>query len=293
MTEGTIVRGVGGFYYVDTADGQVECRARGKMRREKIMPMVGDRVRITIAGENLRHLPTGAVDEILPRKNALARPPVANIDCVVIVAATAMPAPDFFVIDKLIASAENVGIDVILVMNKTDLTPSDEIARIYAPTGYRMIPACAPSGDGVARLKEILRGKTAAFAGNSGVGKSSILNDFGFSLPIGAVSKIERGKHTNRHVELMRWEPDSFVMDTPGFSLLEPQGIAADVLRTLFMEFAPYAGGCRFKNCMHVHADPKDCAVTAAVESGAIAASRYASYCALYDQLKDVRAWDK
>ena len=286
---GTIVKGIGGFYYVDTERGIVQCRARGKMRREKILPLIGDNVTITIASESPLE---GAIDEILPRKNSLIRPPVSNIDVVVIVIATASPAPDFFVIDKLIASAEKVETDIVIAVNKTDLSAADDIIKAYKPAGYTVIPLSAANGSGIDSLKRAISGRTAAFAGNSGVGKSSILNYFGFELETGEVSKIERGRHTTRHVELMAGENGGFVIDTPGFSLLELTSVTAEDLDCLFAEFEQYKNQCSFKNCRHFNVSKTECAVVKAVMDGNIPQSRYDSYCQLYDKLKDVRAWD-
>lgn len=290
MTEGTIVKGIGGFYYVASEGGVVECRARGRLRRQGVVPMVGDRVRMTVQPGSLKD---GAVEEVLERKNFLVRPPVANIDCIVIVVAAASPAPDFFMIDKLTVAAESRGIEVVLAVNKTDLLLPDAVFDVYGATGYTLLSVCAATGEGIDALRARIAGKTAAFAGNSGVGKSSILNYFGLHLQTGSVSRIERGRHTTRHVELFETADGGFVMDTPGFSLLELQGIEADGLKAYFPEFAPFEGLCRFSGCSHAGVPPRDCAVAAAAADGRISAVRYGSYTQLFDLLKEVKKWEK
>lgn len=287
---GVITKGIGGFYYVSTERGIAECHARGKMRRQKITPMVGDKVEITIVNENPFE---GALEEISPRTTYLIRPAVANVDTVVIVIAATSPNPDFFMIDKLIVTAEKSNIDVIIAVNKTDLLDPDKIIEMYSSAGYKVAPICASTGEGIDVLKGLIHGKITAFAGNSGVGKSSILNCLGFTLETGVVSKIERGKHTTRHVELMPLEPNGggFVMDTPGFSILEITTVKANELKDLFREFEIYNNNCRFDDCIHIGGKPKDCAVMSAVEQGLIGDSRFNSYTALYDTLKDIKEW--
>ena len=290
MIDGVIVKGIGGFYYVPTEKGVAECRARGKFRKLGIKPMVGDRVKISLVGENP---PEGAVEEIEERKNFLIRPPVANIECIVIVVAATKPQPDFFMIDKLILSAESKGIEVLIAVNKTDLQSADEIEKIYGSCGYSVIPVCAKNNEGVDVLKEKIRGKITAFAGNSGVGKSSLLNHFGLSLDVGDVSKIERGKHTTRHVELFEVEQGTYVMDTPGFSILEITDIEASDIKKYFRELSEYDGKCRFADCNHFGTRPKDCAVAEALEKGLISPTRFESYTQLYDVLKEKKSWEK
>lgn len=290
MIDGVIVKGIGGFYYVSTENGVAECRARGKFRKQGIKPMVGDRVKITLVNENSME---GAVEEIEERKNFLIRPPVANIECIVIVVAATKPQPDFFMIDKLILSAESRGIEVVIAVNKTDLESADKIKSVYERAGYTVIPVCAATSFGVDELKEKIKGKITAFAGNSGVGKSSLLNHFGLSLDVGDVSKIERGKHTTRHVELFEVQHGSYVMDTPGFSILEITDIQANDVKKYFNEIAEYEGKCRFADCNHFGTKPKDCAVAEAVEKGKIPHSRFESYKQLYEALKEIKTWEK
>ena len=290
MTNGVIVKGIGGFYYVSTEKGICECRARGKFRKQGIKPMVGDRVKITVVNENTME---GAVEEIEERKNFLIRPPVANIECIVIVVAATKPQPDFFMIDKLILSAQSKGIEVIIAVNKTDLESSDEIKGVYEKAGYEVVSVCARTNFGVDDLKAKIEGKITAFAGNSGVGKSSLLNRFGLELDVGDVSRIERGKHTTRHVELFEVALGTYVMDTPGFSILEITDIEANDVKKYFNEIAAFDGKCRFADCHHFGTKSRDCAVAEAVEKGEIAPSRFESYKQLYEALKEIKTWEK
>lgn len=290
MINGVIVKGIGGFYYVSTEKGTVECRARGKFRKQGIKPMVGDRVRITLVDENTME---GAVEEIEERKNYLIRPPVANIECIVIVVAATKPQPDFFMIDKLILSAETKGIEVIIAVNKTDLQSADDVKSIYNGAGYEVVSVCAMTGEGIEKLKDKIKGKITAFAGNSGVGKSSLLNHFGLKLDVGDVSKIERGKHTTRHVELFEVQHGSYVMDTPGFSILEITDIEAQDVKKYFKEMLKYEGECRFADCNHFGTKSRDCAVAKAVENGEISTVRFESYKQLYKSLKEIKKWEK
>lgn len=290
MINGVITKGIGGFYYVATENGIYECRARGKFRKRGIKPMVGDKVKITVVNESPKE---GAVDEIEQRSNYLVRPPVANIECIVIVVASTHPQPDFFLIDKLIVTAEKIGIDVVIAVNKTDLQSDIEVRQIYEKSGYDVFALCAATGDGVENLKSRIKGKITAFAGNSGVGKSSLLNHFGLNLETGDISKIERGKHTTRHVELFEIENSTFVMDTPGFSILDISDVESDELKILFKEFNKYQDKCRFADCNHFGTKPRDCAVAEAVENGEISETRYDSYKQLYDALKEIKKWEK
>ncbi len=290
MIDGVIVKGIGGFYYVSTEKGTAECRARGKFRKQGIKPMVGDRVKITLVDENTME---GAVEEIVERKNFLIRPPVANIECIVIVVAATKPQPDYFMVDKLILCAETKGIEVIIAVNKTDLQSADEIKEVYTGAGYDVISLCAKTGQGVDELKSKIKGKITAFAGNSGVGKSSLLNHFGLSLDVGDVSKIERGKHTTRHVELFEVQQGSYVMDTPGFSILEITDVDAQDVKKYFREMLKYEGKCRFADCNHFGTKPKDCAVAEALGKNEISTVRFESYRQLYESLKEIKKWEK
>lgn len=285
---GTIIKGIGGFYYVDIGSETVECRARGKFRKTHELPMVGDRVEVEVGEDN-----TGSVIKILPRRNFLVRPSVANIDVLVAVSAAATPEPDYLLADKLLVVAEHRNIEAIVCINKTDLVSAEETEKflsVYKRAGYKAIAVCAGDGSGTDELFSLIDGKTAAFAGLSGVGKSSLLSLVtGRDLAVGGVSKIERGKHTTRHVELIP-AGGGYIFDTPGFSRLELDDIKAEELRMLFPEMARLEGQCRFRGCNHV-AEP-GCAVLAAVECGEIAESRHKSYKEIFDVLKNIKEWE-
>lgn len=286
--DGTIIKGVGGNYYVSTDSGIVECRAMGKLRRVST-PFVGDRVGLIMGKDG-----TGGIDKIYPRRNYLIRPSVANIDTLVLVCAAAAPDPDYGLLDKLLAMAEHKDIEGVVCINKTDLVTDEKavaIADIYSRIGYRVIIACARQQQGIDEINSLIKGKTVAFAGLSGVGKSSILSLVtGRQLAVGDVSRIERGRHTTRHVELIPAQ-GGFVLDTPGFSRLEVEGIKAAELRLLFPEMAELEGRCRFRGCAHV-AEP-DCAVTEAVQRGEISQSRYDSYKNMYEVLNGIKEWEE
>ena len=289
LLKGTIVKGIGGFYYVDTPEGIVECRARGKFRKNEILPMVGDRV---VVEKNENGL--GSVKEIEERHNFLIRPAVSNIDTLLIVAAINNPAPDTSLIDKMLVIAENKGIKGVLCVNKSDLDTTGDVDKIkacYESAGYRVIVTSAEKGEGLDELREVLKGKTTAFAGLSGVGKSSILTIItGKELQTGDTSKIERGKHTTRHVELIKIS-DGYVFDTPGFSQLDVDDIKANELKDYFPEIAKCEGECRFRGCSHT-AEP-GCRVKEMLESGEIFETRYDSYVKMYEKLKLVKDWER
>lgn len=285
---GTILKGIGGFYYVETEDGRVyECKARGIFRKENIKPMIGDRVEIETNGE------TGNIIKIQPRRTMLVRPPVANIDVLVLVAATAAPAPNLQLLDKMLITAEAAGIAPVLCVNKTDIAAADTLKRIYAPTGYPIVTVSAKTETGLSELLSYVTGKTAAFAGLSGVGKSSILNLLtGGGMETGSVSeKIHRGRHTTRHVELFSLEGGGFLLDTPGFSSFALENILAEELWQYFPEMRDVGDRCRFKGCAHV-SEP-DCAVKDKLSAGGIAPERYESYTVFYKQLKEIKSWEK
>ena len=294
MSEGTglIRKALSGFYYVDDGSGElISCRARGKFRHQKITPLVGDRVRFTRLPEG-----TGALDEILPRKNEFQRPAVANIDQLVIIASGAIPVTDPFLIDRVTAIADSKdGCDCLICINKCDLAPADELYEIYTAAGFPTLRV-SETGEGIEDLRAAISGKVSAFTGNSGVGKSSILNALspGFHLQVGEVSeKLGRGRHTTRHVELYRLGADAVVADTPGFSSFDTDMMdlgTADSLARAFPEFRPYLGECQFVGCSHVK--EKGCAVLAALEEGKIMSSRHASYVRLWEQVKDLREWE-
>lgn len=284
---GTIIKGVGGLYFVKADDSKTyECRARGIFRKEKIKPMIGDRVEIDIDGEN------GIICEIEKRKSELVRPPVANIDTLAAVSSSADPEPDFYLIDKLLIMSEVRGITPIICITKTDLNSPDSVMEVYKNTGYRIFSVCSKTNEGIDVLADFLKGKTTAFAGLSGVGKSSLLNHIvDRELKTGEISaKISRGKHTTRHVELFETGDGGFVLDTPGFSSFEPDSIKESELAECFPEMRKYNNQCRFNGCSHTH-EP-ECAVKDAVSDGLISKQRYDSYCRIYEILKNHKDWN-
>lgn len=281
---GTIIKGIGGFYYVAAEDQTVyECKARGIFRKQNIKPMIGDKVLIE----------QGSIVEIFPRRTHLMRPPVANIDRLVVVAAAASPDPNLFLLDKMFVNAQKNGILPALCINKTDLADPEHLRGIYALAGYPVYEVCAQTGKGLGVFEQFLKDTTTAFAGLSGVGKSSILNEItDVKMETGQVSdKIQRGRHTTRHVELMPLRSGGFVLDTPGFSSLEITDLPAQDLEDCFPEMEPYKNKCRFRGCAHIN-EP-DCPVRSAVEQGEIPASRYESYKTLYESLKQIKTWEK
>lgn len=288
--EGTILKGIGGFYYVDTAEGVIECKARGKFRRTVGKPVVGDRVRLQLQADG-----TGFLMEIYPRKTVLIRPPVANIEVLAAVASAAPPQTEPFLIDKVLAIAEHKGMETLVVINKTDLDTADALFAVYEQADIEVFRVSAETGEGIEALRERLAGRISAFAGNSGVGKSSLLNRLDPSLgaQVGAISgRIGRGKHTTRHVELVPFA-GGYLADTPGFSSFDTEQmdlVLRDELQYAFREFAPYLGKCRFTGCAHVC--EKGCAVLEAVEQGIIPRSRHESYVRLFESVKDLKEWE-
>lgn len=291
-SEGIIMKALSGFYYVDDGQTVTACRGRGKLRRDKINPLVGDRVRFTPLENG-----SGALEEILPRKNEFFRPAVANIDQLVVIASQAIPVTDPFLIDRVAAIAESRGCDVVVCVNKCDLADGEPLAAIYRAAGFRTLMVSAETGEGMEELRQAITGKVSAFTGNSGVGKSSILNalDPQFSLATGDVSqKLGRGRHTTRHVELLRLSCGALVADTPGFSSFDVDRMElarAEDLQYAFREFAPYLDKCRFQDCAHVK--EKGCAVLEALAQGKIQPTRHQSYVRLYQQAKAVPDWER
>ena len=290
MTDnGLILKGIGGFYYVETADGVFECKAKGKFRKEKRIPLAGDRVRITVRdGEE------NTIDEIYERKNCLKRPPVANIDTLMIVVSVADPAPNTLVIDKMTVLAEKNRIEPVIVITKTDLGSCDALSAIYEKTGYRVVSVSGKTGEGTQAVKELLKNRLTAFTGNSGVGKSTLINAVcpGLALETNEIStKLGRGRHTTRQAEIFH-VADGLVIDTAGFSSLDFLGedvILKDDLQYYFPEFEKYLGQCRFTSCTHI--GDKGCKICEAVENGKISRSRHESYIALYNEVKDLKEW--
>ena len=291
--EGLLFKGIGGFYYVRCQESVYDCRARGVFRKKGITPLIGDRVTI----EPEREPGKATITEILPRKNFLVRPPVSNIDQLFIVASLQDPQPNPLIMDKTIAAAEYHGIEPVLILNKTDLESGGELAEIYRKAGITCILASAQSGEGISEIRAMLRGKISAFTGNSGVGKSSILNrvDSRLGLSTGEISqKLGRGRHTTRHVELYELPDGGLVADTPGFSTLDIerfQVIRKEELPRCFREFIPYLEQCRFTSCSHTV--EKGCAVLLAVQEGKIPVSRHESYKAMYQEVKYLKEWNR
>lgn len=288
---GILLKGIGGFYSVEAADAVYICKARGVFRKKRITPLSGDRVQITVSDSDAEN----TIDEILPRKNELRRPSVANIDNLIIVVSTTAPRPSPFVIDKLIALAEQKEIEPIVVFTKTDIVPTDTLFEVYRKAGVPCFAVSNQTGEGVEAVRALLHGKISAFTGNSGVGKTSLLNRIAPNLrrETGEISdKLGRGRHTTRQAELFS-VCGGYVVDTPGFSSLDFE--RADMIRKedlaeCFREFRPYLGACKFTTCSHTC--DKGCAVLAAVERGEISTSRHNSYTALYNAVKDWKEWE-
>lgn len=298
MTEqnirGRIVKSLGGFYYVaDEQDKEniIECRARGAFRQQNIKPCVGDwvSVELTLQGK-------GYVVEIESRKNSLVRPPLANLDQLILVVSIADPAPNTFVLDKLIAIAEYQQIEPVIVVTKCDLADPAEFMQIYRKAGFEVYETKSLEHEGIKEVLEIMKGKTSAFCGNSGAGKSTLLNaiDPRLSLDTGDISqKLGRGRHTTRHVELFELPNGGVVADTPGFSAVDLekfQIILKDELADCFREMRSYEGKCRFRGCSHTK--ETGCAVLEAVKNGEISQSRHQSYLNLYEQAKNIKEWE-
>lgn len=284
---GIIIKGIGGFYYVKAAGNIYECKARGILRKQRITPMIGDIAEIELSGDK------GSIVAIKPRKSFLVRPPVSNIDTMVLVVAVASPEPNMFLIDKMLINAEIRGIEPVICINKTDLAKRNDIEKIYISAGYRVFSVSAEKKEGIKDLFDYLADKTTAFAGLSGVGKSSLLSLITDDvLETGTVSeKIQRGRHTTRHVELFELKNGGFVLDTPGFSSLEVDGIKAEDLYKYFPEMAESEGQCKFRGCSHIN-EP-GCFVKEQLSQGKISESRYESYRQLYEKLKTVKEWEK
>ncbi len=292
VADGRIVKALSGFYYVEAGNELFRCRARGKFRHTGESPLVGDAVRFTGTGGG-----EGVVDEILPRRNAFARPPVANIDQMVIVASRAVPVTDPFLIDRMTAIAVSAGAEALICVNKADVEPAGALRDVYALSGFKTVLTSAVTGEGMGELSEALKGKFSVFTGNSGVGKSSILNALSpdLAIPTGEVSqKFGRGRHTTRHVEIFRTSGGAMIADTPGFAAFDLESMELsdpEKLQYAFPEFAPYIGSCRFSGCSHTK--ERGCAVLEAVREGKIAPSRHKSYARLYEQLRSVNGWER
>lgn len=290
--QGFVRKGIGGFYYVEVGGKLYTCTARGKFRKERISPYAGDRVRITIKPDG-----TGSLDEIFPRKNFLVRPPVANLDSLFVVTSVCNPAPVALLLDKTIAAAEVRGIEPVLVLTKTDLQDGSAWEEIYHRAGIPCLTVSSETGEGVEEVRKLLTGKISAFTGNSGVGKSTLLNALfpEFELRTGEISqKLGRGRHTTREVELYPIGENSYVADTPGFSTFDIERYHLTDKEQLvfgFREFVPYLDQCQFASCSHTC--EKGCAVLQAVKDGKISRSRHESYVSMYQEIKDVKQWQQ
>lgn len=287
---GIILKGIGGFYYVETAEGVFECKAKGRFRREKISPIAGDKVSITV-NNNAEN----TIDEIDERKNFLLRPPVANIDNLLLVVSMCEPAPNTLVIDKMTALAERNGITPIIVFSKTDLASADEFVDIYKTTGYSIFTVSPEDKSDLEKIMSLLSGKLTAFTGNSGAGKSTLINALCPSLALSTAeisSKLGRGRHTTRQAEIFH-VGDGLIIDTAGFSsldLISNDPILKEELALYFPEFQEYIGQCKFTSCAHI--GEKGCKICEMVQKGIINKSRHDNYIELYNQAKNIKKWE-
>ncbi len=288
--QGRIIRSLSGFYEVRTPRGDVTCRARGALRRGKESLLTGDLVEISLERGK------GMVERILPRRNRFIRPAVANVDALVVFASNVNPVTEPFLIDRVAAIAGDQEVPTYLCVNKCDLDPAVDLVKIYRNAGFPVIATSAQTGEGVEDLRQLIRGKLVAFTGNSGVGKSSILNALcpELALPTGEVSeKLGRGRHTTRHVELFGLGENTYVADTPGFSSFDTDQmdvILKENLQYAFGDFGPYLGRCQFHDC--THRQEPNCAVRMAAECGEVESSRYESYLRLYDKASQIKEWE-
>jgi ribosome biogenesis GTPase len=291
MSEGRIQKALSGFYYVDTGSEVLTCRARGKFRKEGVSPLVGDRVEVRELGNG-----EGVVDRILPRRNFFARPAVANIDQLVVIASASIPKTDPFLIDRVAAIAGDQDVPVYICVNKCDLDPALDLVRIYKNAGFPVLCTSAETGEGMQELRALLSGKLMAFTGNTGVGKSSVLNALcpELALPTGEVSeKLGRGRHTTRHVELYCIGENTYVADTPGFASFDTEQmdvILKENLQYAFPDFGPYIGKCQFHDCSH-RKEP-GCAVLQALAEGELEKTRHESYLRLYEKSSQIKTWE-
>ena len=290
---GKIIKGIAGFYYVHTVEsGIYECKAKGIFRKNKTKPLVGDNVEIDILDADKK---IGNVVKILERKNELVRPSVANIDQAVIIFSIVNPKPNFNLLDRFLATMEYLDIEAVICFNKKDIAPEEDLEYIkneYGKTKYKIIYTSTKLNEGIDELKEVLYGKTSTVAGPSGVGKSSIINLLQSEIVVqtGEISeKIERGKHTTRHSEIININDNTYIMDTPGFTSFYLDGIEANELRNCFPEFFDYEDKCRFNGCVHVN-EP-DCGIKAALNNGKISKLRYENYKELYNELKSKKKY--
>lgn len=293
--QGKIIKGIAGFYYVYAEDGVLyECKARGALRNKKLTPLVGDDVEILITKQEDHE---GSIEAILPRKNSLIRPAVANVDQALIFFARNNPEPNMGLMDRLLITMERIGIDTLIAFNKSDLEHAPSInleleKEAFRQAGYAVYDVCVATGDGLEELKDRLKGKTTTLAGPSGAGKSSLINELcpDATMETGDISeKLRRGKHTTRHAEILVIDSDSFIVDTPGFTSYDINSIMPEELADYYPEIRELVGGCKFSMCSHTH-EP-GCAVKAAVAEGTISTLRYDRYVRFYDELKGIRRY--
>lgn len=287
--QGKIIKGIAGFYYVHAADGELyQCKAKGIFRKEDVKPLVGDDVEMEVTDTKDME---GNITRIFPRRSELIRPAVANIDQALLIFALAKPEPNFNLLDRFLIMMRQQGLECIICFNKNDITDKNEssrIASIYEKSGCRVLTVSALKKEGIDTLLDALNGKTTALAGPSGVGKSSIVNCIQSAkvMETGAISaKIERGRHTTRHSELICISENTYIMDTPGFSSLSLFELEKEGLKAFYPEFAPYENKCKFLTCVHVN-EPR-CGVKEAVADGCISSIRYDNYAILYEELKE------
>jgi len=287
---GRIIRSLSGFYEVQTPQGTVTCRGRGALRKAHVTPLTGDLVEISLEKGK------GMVEKVLPRRNSFVRPAVANVDALVIFAANVNPVTEPYLIDRVAAIAGDQEVEVVILINKCDLDPAVDLAKIYRNAGFPVICASAETGEGVEALRGLIKGKLTAFTGNTGVGKSSMLNRLcpELALATGEVSeKLGRGRHTTRHVELYCLGGDTYVADTPGFASFDTEEmdlILKENLQYAFPDFGAYVGACQFHDCTH-RKEP-GCAVRGAVEAGNVEKTRYESYLRLYEKSSQIKLWE-
>ena len=289
---GRIIKGIAGFYYVQTETGIYECKAKGIFRKDRKKPLVGDYVEIKVLDEEAKE---GSVEKICPRTNELIRPAVANIDQAIVIFAVNDPKPNWMLLDRFLVTMEYQNVPTVICFNKMDLGTKEELdtlQEVYGSCGYEVVFTSAAKQQGVRELRELLRGKTSAVAGPSGVGKSSLTNllQDEISMETGETSKkLGRGRHTTRHSQLIAMGEDTYIMDTPGFSSLYIEGMEKEELKECFREFRPYEGQCKYQGCVHIH-EPQ-CSVKAALERGELNSLRYEDYVGIYNELKEKRRY--